>query len=453
MPESSRSSSPSLPKSTLAGSEPTPVSARGAEWFYARDKQKLGPYSWGELRHRATTGELQAEDMVWQRGTQRWLTASTVPGLFPPKSAVAPTIPSLNQPQPPTSKRPAKRWPSIVLALCLIVWAAVISFMYLNNRNWSLPWQRSSAQPKTEATQTPTPDRRDVRDRQLTRVAVVWADNPAQALDLLDDPSKCPVDLRDRRWEGFHRLCQFDRSLLTRSQGEITALATTPNGTMLASSGVDGTIRLWDVSAAQLSRTLKGHAAPVSALAFRSDGKALLSGDRAGRLKYWDLTNGKEHAGHFRTSALADKVEEPARSILAAAMTFDGRTLAVAVVQPHPENSPDADRSYVELWDVLTGRLRTILRDVSGPLAFSPDGRTLAIGGRLWDAAKGTPRAVYRRLSTTPRAVAFTPDGAVLALGIDAGRRDGRTLIDSVLWDVPGAFHVRSEGKSSQRGK
>jgi hypothetical protein len=73
----------------IAGS-PSP-----AVWYYARNKQKVGPFPFVALQELTALGELQPSDMVWQEGTQRWIQAGTVPGLFldafapPPPPALA----------------------------------------------------------------------------------------------------------------------------------------------------------------------------------------------------------------------------------------------------------------------------------------------------------------------------------------------------------------------------
>jgi hypothetical protein len=67
-----------------AGSGPTLTADAGEVWFYAHDKQRIGPFSWEGFRKLATTGKLNPQDMVWKQGTQRWLVASAVHGLFRP---------------------------------------------------------------------------------------------------------------------------------------------------------------------------------------------------------------------------------------------------------------------------------------------------------------------------------------------------------------------------------
>ena len=65
-------------------------------------------------------------------------------------------------------------------------------------------------------------------------------------------------------------------------------------------------------------------------------------------------------------------------------------------------------------------------------LAFSPDGRMLAVGGRdgdmrVWDRSSGTQGAVLTPGEEPVGALAFSPDGRTLAVGA------GGTV---ELWDV-----------------
>ncbi len=77
-----------------------------------------------------------------------------------------------------------------------------------------------------------------------------------------------------------------------------------------------------------------------------------------------------------------------------------------------------------------------MLRDVAGPLAFSPDSVTLAVGGQLWDVQTATPRTPPRQLSGSVRAVAFTADGTALALGIDPPGVKDSSKLDAQIWEL-----------------
>jgi WD40 repeat protein len=92
----------------------------------------------------------------------------------------------------------------------------------------------------------------------------------------------------------------------------------------------------------------------------------------------------------------------------------DGKTLA--------SGGKDGE---VRLWDTATGEQRhTLLGHPEGgaSLAFSPDGKTLASGGgdrtiKLWDVATGQEKATLQGHTAGVSGLAFSPDGKTLASG------------------------------------
>lgn len=94
--------------------------------------------------------------------------------------------------------------------------------------------------------------------------------------------------------------------------------------------------------------------------------------------------------------------------------------------------SPDGKRlasggrnDPVRIWDLQTGQLIRTLPDTwVWALAFSPDGNTLATGGsnktiRLWDLQSGKELRQLKGHTATVKSVAFSADGATLASGSD----------------------------------
>ncbi len=68
----------------------------------------------------------------------------------------------------------------------------------------------------------------------------------------------------------------------------LNAIAAAPDGVHVASAGVDGTVRVWDINAHTVVDVLDE---PTSALAWSPDSRLLALGDGGGRILLWDVAN------------------------------------------------------------------------------------------------------------------------------------------------------------------
>jgi RNA polymerase sigma factor (sigma-70 family) len=218
-------------------------------------------------------------------------------------------------------------------------------------------------------------------------------------------------------------------SMRFRHGGYVRTIAYSSNGKVLASSGNEPVIRLWDPATGRQLRELAGQSREVFALAFLPGDKGLVStgGERDTAIHIWDPATGQERRQL--------KGANPHTSFFHLAVSPDGKFLATA--------GSTGPRHLLHIWDLEAGKPlheRDEERGYLSSLAFTPDSKTLAVGERsgtirLWSAATGKELGTLPgharglpKFSLGVTALTFSPDGRSLAsAGADGMAR---------LWDM-----------------
>jgi WD40 repeat protein len=223
-------------------------------------------------------------------------------------------------------------------------------------------------------------------------------------------------------------------------QGPVCAVAFTPDGKLVATASGDGNVRFWDVATGRVTGAAIPHPAEARAIAFSRDGKLLVTGGgelipqrqgpprMAGALRFWT------------TGGRPDLVLDLKNRVFCVALDPEGKKLATG----------SAD-NLVRLWDVATGKpIGEPMKHEDWPyaLAFSPDGKMLATAtgnpmtnegtARLWDASTGKQIGKEIKHPSRVRAVAFSHDGKFLVTGSGEGLGEG----EARLWNAVSAEPV-----------
>ncbi|GHJ54587.1 hypothetical protein Nm8I071_38940 [Nonomuraea sp. TT08I-71] len=213
----------------------------------------------------------------------------------------------------------------------------------------------------------------------------------------------------------------------------ISAVAFSPDHSLLAAAAGNGSVMLWDTARGTPVATLIGHTGRAAALAFSADGSRLasigLDGEK-GSIIVWD-TRTRQPLIRLAEDNMSDGMS----------LSPDGTMLAVGVsTKPGPAGVGGAAKpaTGIALHDLRTGA-RTLLPAHSSPrsLSFASDGTLLASADghdrpRVWDVAA---RTFVELPAEHVSQVAFGDSGHVLAASADdRGVR---------LWEVGGHHPVQ----------
>jgi serine/threonine-protein kinase len=212
----------------------------------------------------------------------------------------------------------------------------------------------------------------------------------------------------------------------TRTNGNVTAVAFSPDDRTLAVGEQSGDAYLCDTATGQIIGTFR---APhgnlgVDSMAFSPDGRTLATADGNGGIYLWSTAT-RALTATFTSSTAGPPSPDSDDALDAAAYSPDGRTLAVM---------DDSGTTY--LIDTTTHQQVAVLAgspDTTGTsgseIVFSQNGRTIVTvdgGTRAWNAA--TDKSIADIPGTVVNA-ALSPDGRTLAAGNDNG--------EIALWHIP----------------
>jgi WD40 repeat protein len=224
-------------------------------------------------------------------------------------------------------------------------------------------------------------------------------------------------------------------------------LTTSRDGKLLATTGTNTSIRIWDTGTGKDLHGERGHTGPIDQVAFAPDGESIFTSGSDGTVRMWDLTGREvrrlDGIGYQTRFSLSSD-----GGLLAAASTFVGKE--------------------IRLWAPATGKEVGRIDDFQGSLGFfdlSADGQRVAASGssalqdpvlRVWDVA--TKRELFHidqpgRSGTSGDQVEFMPDGRHLVSTFGDGTlrfwnpATGEESLRMIFEDRVGSFTIDPSGQ------
>lgn len=202
----------------------------------------------------------------------------------------------------------------------------------------------------------------------------------------------------------------------------ISTISLSKDGLVLASGSSDrySSARVWSAKTGKLLMAVENEGPGV---ALSPDGRTLVVSGKDTNLRVYDVDSGKQ-TRQIRLAGTSGKAGEGTWGVK---FSPDGRRLAVVEswYDPDVNISPPISKWAIRLIKFADGenieRVSASVFGFSLPFAISPDGETLATVGdrqstvQIWETATGKLRSQFKVNGGT--SCAFSPDGKTLAIG------------------------------------
>jgi len=166
----------------------------------------------------------------------------------------------------------------------------------------------------------------------------------------------------------------------------VTSISFSNNGKLLASCGVDQTVRIWDLQKRSEFRTLSGHVGAVNSVVFSKDDSTVLSGGSDATVRLWNVEEGKEKT----------KLSGHTNSVRSVAISSDGKLLATG-----------GEDAVIKVWDIA---------DLTRPRDLAT---LFSLTNETWVVADNEGRFNTNNLEDIPGVNWILPDNPLTPLPIE----------------------------------
>jgi len=262
-------------------------------------------------------------------------------------------------------------------------------------------------------------------------------------------------------------------------------IALSPNGKTIASGGINGKVRLWDVETEKLVARWIGHTEGTESLCWSVDGKRVVSGSYDGTIRVWDVESGDTVLGPIKTehrnvfaviyspdttkiatggrNETALKIWDAKTGNLLSTIKLDSRVWCLAWTSDQKKIIVASEGGSIRIFDTATWQQIAILEghtDAVNSLSLFQNDRLLASGSddfsaRLWNLDTNLPVGPPMQHQTTVCSAAISADGKQLVTG--CGDKNAyvwdihTTLKDAGLEDLLSTHNVNTSPSASSQ--